>query len=91
MSRARLLFVSGSAPELVLFGCVVLSREGTRLLGCKCNESPSGSLVRVHVEHEPVESCHREGAVTPALCHELGTVDDYPTRLYERSSSSVGV
>ena len=57
MSRARLLFVSGSAPELVLFGCVVLSCEGTRLLGRECKERSSGSLVGVHVEDETVESC----------------------------------
>ena len=91
MSRARLLFVSGSAPELVLFGCVVLIREGTRLLGCECNESSACSLVRVHVEHEPVESCSGEGAVTPALCHELGAVDDDTTGLYESLPCSVGV
>ena len=71
MSRARFLFVSGSAPELVLFGCVVLSCEGTRLLWCECKESSSGSLVGVHVEDETVESCSGEGAVTPAGCHEL--------------------
>ena len=91
MSRARLLFVSGPAPELVLFGCVVLTREGTRLVGDKCYESSSGSLVRVHVEHETVESCSGEGAVTPALCHELGAVDDDPTGLYESVSGSVAV
>jgi hypothetical protein len=47
----------GVGSRARLFGCVVLIREGTRLLGCKRNESPSGSLVRVHVEHETVESC----------------------------------
>lgn len=91
MSRARLLFVSGSAPELVLFCCVVLSREGTRLLWGEGNESSSGSLERIHVLHETVESCSGEGAVTPALCHLLGLVDDETTGLYESSSSSVGI
>lgn len=78
MSRARFLFVSGSAPELVLmrvppalFGCVVLSCEGTRLLWRECKESSSGSLVGVHVEDETVESCSGEGALPSALCHEL--------------------
>ena len=71
MSRARFLFVSGSAPELVLFGCVVLSCEGTSLLGRECKERSSGSLVGVHVEDETVESCSGEGALPSALRHEL--------------------
>src|SRR5699024_11071255 len=91
MSRARFLFVSGSAPELVLFGCVVLSCEGTRLLWCECNERSSGSLVGVHVEDETVESCSGEGGVRPAGCHELRRVNDGATGLYERMSGSVGV
>ena len=57
MSRARLLFASGSAPELVLFCCVVLSCEGTSLLGRECKERSSGSLVGVHVEDETIERC----------------------------------
>lgn len=59
MSRARFLFASGSAPELVLFGCVVLTRESTRLLWRERKERSSGSLVGVHVEDETVESCSR--------------------------------